>query len=61
MRDIKFRAYDTYTKQMLPVVDIIKFTKIESLNITINGAYGVGIAIPYQPNMKLMQYTRIKR
>jgi len=60
MREIKFRAYDTYTKTMLPVVDIIKFTKSEDLYITQDGAYGVGINIQYQPYIELMQYTGLK-
>ena len=61
MRDIKFRAYDTHTKTMLPVVDIIKFTKIEDVNILRSGAYGVSVCIPYQPTIQLMQFTRTKR
>lgn len=56
-REIKFRAYDKHTKIMLPVVDIIKFTKSESINIMRDGAYGVGITIPYQPHIELMQFT----
>ena len=58
MREIKFRAYDTYTKTMLPVVDVIKFTKTEGVNIIRDSAYGVGVCIPYQPSIQLMQYTR---
>lgn len=57
MREIKFRGYDTHTKIMLPVVDIIKFTKSKDIYITRNGAYGVGINIQYQPSIKIMQYT----
>ena len=57
MREIKFRAYDKHTKIMLPVVDAIKFTKSESINIMRDGAYGVGITIPYQPHIELMQFT----
>lgn len=57
MRDIKFRAYDKHTKIMLPTVDVIKFTKSESINIMRDGAYGVGITIPYQPHIELMQFT----
>ena len=57
MREIKFRAYDKYTKIMLPIVDIIKFTKCEAINIMRDGAYGVGINIQYQPQIELMQYT----
>lgn len=60
MREIKFRAYDTYTKIMLPIVDIIKFTKSEDVYITRKGAYGVGINIQYQPHIELMQYTGLK-
>lgn len=56
-REIKFRAYDKHTKIMLPVVDIIKFTKSESINIIRDGVYGVGVTIPYQPQIELMQYT----
>ena len=56
-REIKFRAYDKHTKIMLPVVDVIKFTKSESINIMRDGAYGVGVTIPYQPQIELMQYT----
>lgn len=56
-REIKFRAYDKHTKIMLPVVDIIKFTKSESINIIRDGAYGVGVTIPYQPQIELMQFT----
>ena len=57
MREYKFRAYDTHTKTMLPIVDIIKFTKSESINIMRDGAYGVGINIQYQPYIELMQFT----
>jgi len=57
VREYKFRAYDTYTKTMLPIVDIIKFTKSEDIYITRNGTYGVGVNIQYQPRIKLMQYT----
>lgn len=57
MREIKFRAYDKNTKIMLPVVDVIKFTKSESINILRDGAYGVGVTIPYQPQIELMEYT----
>ena len=57
MREIKFRAYDKHTKIMLPVVDVIKFTKSESINIMRDGAYGVGVTIPYQPSIELMQFT----
>lgn len=57
MREIKFRAYDKHTKIMLPVVDVIKFTKSESINIMRDGAYGVGVSIPYQSHIELMQYT----
>lgn len=60
MREILFRAYDTYTKTMLPVVDAIKFTKSESINIIRDGAYGVAVTIPYQPHIELMQYTGLK-
>ena len=60
MREIKFRAYDTHTKIMLPIVDIIKFTKREGIYITRDSAYGVGINIQYQPHIELMQYTGIK-
>ena len=60
MREIKFRAYDTHTKTMLPVVDIIKFTKIEDVNILRTGAYGVSVCVPFQPSIKLMQYTGLK-
>lgn len=60
MREYKFRAYDTYTKTMLPIVDIIKFTKSEDIYITRNGAYGVGINIQYQPSIEIMQYTGLK-
>lgn len=60
MREIKFRAYDTHTKTMLPIVDIIKFTKSEDIYITRHGAYGVGINIQYQPSIKLMQYIGLK-
>ena len=56
-REIKFRAYDKHTKIMLPVVDVIKFTKSESINIMRDGAYGVGITVPYQPHIELMQFT----
>ena len=44
-------------KKELPVVDAIKFTKSESINIMRDGAYGVGITIPYQPHIELMQFT----
>lgn len=57
MREIKFRAYDKHTKIMLPIVDIIKFTKSEAINIMRDGAYGVGINIQYQPQIELMQFT----
>lgn len=57
MREIKFRAYDKHTEIMLPVVDVIKFTKSESINIMRDGAYGVGVTIPYQPHIELMQFT----
>lgn len=60
MREIKFRAYDKHTKIMLPVVDIIKFTKSEDISITRDGAYGVGINMQYQPHIELMQYTGLK-
>lgn len=60
MREIKFRAYDTHTKTMLPVVDIIKFTKIEDVNILRTGAYGVSVCVPFQSSIKLMQYTGLK-
>lgn len=60
MREIKFRAYDTHTKIMLPIVDIIKFTKSEGIYITRDSAYGVGINIQYQPHIELMQYTGLK-
>ena len=56
-RDIKFRAYDKHTKIMLPIVDIIKFTKTEAINIIRDGAYGVGVNIQYQPQIQLMQFT----
>ena len=56
-REIKFRAYDKHAKIMLPVVDVIKFTKSESINIMRDGAYGVGVTIPYQPQIELMQFT----
>ena len=57
MREIKFRAYDTHTKTMLPIVDIIKFTKSEGIYITRDSAYGVGINIQYQPHIEIMQFT----
>jgi uncharacterized phage protein (TIGR01671 family) len=60
MREIKFRAYDKHTKIMLPVVDIIKFTKSEDIYITRDGAYGVGINMQYQPHIELMQYVGLK-
>lgn len=60
MREIKFRAYDTHTNIMLPIVDIIKFTKSEDIYITRDGAYGVGINMQYQPHIKIMQYTGLK-
>ena len=60
MREILFRAYDTYTKTMLHVVDAIKFTKSESINIIRDGAYGVAVNMQYQPHIILMQYTGLK-